>query len=116
MAGEINIFGKLVSAYVVGDKKGPLIDYSAIDNVPIAIFTVGSDDELWEERTDGKFMYKIQQDAHDMKTIHTIEADKKVAEDFYENMVYSYKRYTSGTVSIITDEKIDMRVIIKGEK
>ena len=34
MAGEINIFGKLVSAYVVGDKKGPLIAYSAVGNAP----------------------------------------------------------------------------------
>lgn len=63
----------------------------------------------------GFWQIKILQVTHNIGKITGIDVEKKVAEGEYENMVYSYKRYSSGSVAIIVDEKIDIRIIIKGE-
>lgn len=63
----------------------------------------------------GKWLLRIPQDEHNIKKIQGIVAERIVEEGACENMVYSYKHYPSGTLAIIVDHKIDMRVVIKGE-
>ncbi len=69
----------------------------------------------WEEWGDGFWMFKVRQTSHTLKTVKTVVAERKT-DDAYENMVYSYKIYLSNSVAVIVSQKIDMRVIIKGEK
>ena len=63
---------------------------------------------VWETR--------ILQTTHNFSKINSIVVEKRMEDDLWENVVYSYKRYKSGTVAVIVDEKIDVRIIIKGEK
>lgn len=72
-----------------------------------------STDDVWEA-VNGKYQVRVSQVAHNFKKIYTIVAQKKITEDYYENMIYSYKIYKSGSIAIIVDEKIDMRIVIKG--
>ena len=82
---------------------------------PAYIEEIAINNSGWE-KVETQFKYRIAQTTHNLKTIHSIVCERKTALDMYENMIYSYKRYTSGSVAIIVDEKIDMRIIIKGEK
>lgn len=74
-----------------------------------------STDNIWEN-TGEKYQIRILPTAHNFKKIYSITAERKMPTGFYENMVYSYKRYSSHSISVIVDSKIDMRIIIKGEK
>ena len=76
---------------------------------------VSSTSTDWQQ-VNSKWQFKIPQTTHDFKKITSIVAERKMSNDMYENMVYTYKRYNSGSVSVIVDSKIDMRIIIKGEK
>lgn len=75
---------------------------------------VAMTDSSWE-KINGKWQVSILQGTHKITTIHSITAERKNESGIYENMIYSYKRYLTGAVAIIVDEKINMRVIIKGE-
>ena len=74
-----------------------------------------SDNKSWVKNGD-KWETRILQTNHNFSKINNVIAERKMAENMWENMVYSYKRYKSGTVAVIVDEKIDVRIIIKGEK
>lgn len=76
---------------------------------------ISSQSSLWQE-VSGKFQIRILQTTHGFNKINSIVAERKTATDMYENMIYSYKRYLTGTVAVTVDDKIDMRIIIKGEK
>ena len=65
---------------------------------------------------DSKWQVKIAQSDHNFKKIHSIVVEAKVNGEFYENIVYSYKLYLTGSISIILDKKLDIRIIIKGDK
>lgn len=81
----------------------------------IYIIEVSSTDSLWEQ-ADNKWRVRIAQTTHKLKNIYSIVAERKTESGVYENMIYSYKNYTSGSVAIIVDNKIDIKIIIKGEK
>lgn len=86
-------------------------------DLPTYELTVSIDDDLWRENTTTKkWEIKINQVEHNIKKIHNVIAERKMDVNMYENMLYSYRRYISGSISIIVDEKINMRIIIKGEK
>ena len=76
---------------------------------------VSSDSDRWEE-INGKWQIRIPQTTHNFQKINSIVAERKMDSEIYENMIYSYKRYLTGSVAVIVDNKIDMRIIIKGEK
>lgn len=78
----------------------------------IEVFSTSND---WQQ-VNGKWQFKIPQTTHQFKKINSIVAEKKTDKEIYENMVYSYKRYLTGSIAVIVDNKIDMRIIIKGEK
>lgn len=77
-----------------------------------------STDNVWEQ-VGNKWQVRIAQTTHNFKKIQSIVAER-LSEDeegaAYENMVHSYKQYRSGSIAIIVDKKIDMKIIIKGEK
>ena len=70
-------------------------------------------DAVWEE-VNGKYQVRVAQVTHNFKKIYSIVAQRKVTNDYYENMIYSYKIYKSGSVAVIVDNKIDIRIVIKG--
>ena len=74
-----------------------------------------STDSVWETNGE-KVQVRIPKTTHKFTKIHSIIAERKTETDMCENMIYSYKRYLSGSVAVIVDSKIDMRIIIKGEK
>lgn len=76
---------------------------------------VPSTSSNWQQ-INGKWQVRILQTTHNFKKIHSILAERKMDSEMYENMIYSYKRYLTGSVAIIVEEKINMRIIIKGEK
>lgn len=75
---------------------------------------LSTEDSVWEE-ADGKWRVRIPQSTHKLTKIHRIFAEKKIGLDSYENMIYIYKRYLSGSVGVMVDYKIDMKIIIIGE-
>lgn len=70
--------------------------------------------DLWEE-ANGKWRVRITQAMHKLQTINSISVESQSTVDVYENIIYSYKRYASGSVSIILDKKMNIRIIIEGE-
>lgn len=70
-------------------------------------------DAVWE-KVNGKYQVRVAQVTHNFKKIYSIVAQRKVTNDCYENMIYSYKIYKSGSVAVIVDNKIDIRIVIKG--
>lgn len=76
---------------------------------------VSSTSTDWQQ-VNGKWSVRILQTTHNFKKIHSVLAERKMDSEMYENMIYIYKRYNSGSIAVIVDEKIDMRIIIKGEK
>lgn len=76
---------------------------------------VSSTSTDWQQ-VNGKWQFKIPQTTHQFKKINSIVAERKMDSEMYENMIYSYKRYLTGSIAVIVDEKINMRIIIKGEK
>lgn len=70
-------------------------------------------DDVWEE-VNGKYQVRVAQVTHNFKKIYSIVAQRKVTNDYYENMIFSYKIYKSGSVAVIVDKKIDIRIVIKG--
>jgi hypothetical protein len=71
-------------------------------------------DEAWTKIGD-KWQVRIGQTDHGFKNVTSIKAERATS-DAYENMLFSYKRYFTGSVGIITDKKIDIKILIKGEK
>ena len=75
---------------------------------------VSSTSSDWKQ-VNGKWQVRIGKTEHGFKNVTSIKAES-VTSDAYEKMLFSYKRYFTGSVGIITDKKIDIRILIKGEK
>lgn len=69
----------------------------------------------WQQ-VNGRWQIKIPQSTHGFSKINSVVAERKTSTDVYENMIYTYKRYLTGSIAVIVDNKINMRIIIKGEK
>lgn len=76
---------------------------------------VPEDSEKWKQ-VGKKYQVSILQVDHGFKKITSVIAERITEIGTYENMVYSYKRYSSGTVAIITDYQIGVHITIKGTK
>lgn len=74
---------------------------------------VASTSTLWE-KVNGRWQVRILQTMHNLKNITEIVAERLDDSGNYENMIYGYKKYLSGSIAIIVDEKIDIKIIIKG--
>lgn len=78
---------------------------------------ISINDGRWKQPVNTtKWQITIPQVDHGFNKITRIVAERITEIGTHENMVYSYKRYSSGNVAIITDYKIDMYIIIKGTK
>ena len=76
---------------------------------------VPENSEKWKQ-VGKKYQVSILQVDHGFKKITSVIAERITEIGTYENMVYSYKRYSSGTVAIITDYQIGIHITIKGTK
>ena len=74
---------------------------------------VSSTDNAWEQ-VNGRWQVRVLQTQHNLKNVQDIIAERLSQGGTYENMIYGYKKYSSGSIAIIVDEKIDMKIIIKG--
>lgn len=74
-----------------------------------------STDNGWQ-LVNGKWVFKIMQTKHNFSKIHSLQVEGLQEDGAYENIVYAYKHYNTGNVSTIFDKKIDIKIIIKGEK
>ena len=86
---------------------------------------VSPEDSIWREisktgNSQGgpRYEIKILQVIHGFKNIHDIrvEAIEDAEDPVYEKVVYTYKRYKSGSISIFMDKKIKIKILIKGDK
>lgn len=96
---------------------GSLYEY-AKSKICAAVYEVevhASDNKSWV-KNGNVWEIRILQTSHNFSKINSIVIERQMEDGLWENMVYSYKRYKSGTVAVIVDEKIDVRIIIKGEK
>lgn len=99
-----------------------IIESTDINNASYEKEVLRTDSE-WQSISGDKVRYRIQQNTHGLSKIHSVDVKKKGVgdvnennEDFYQNMLYSYKTYSSNTVSIILDKAVDMKILIKGER
>ena len=76
---------------------------------------VSSTSTDWQQ-VNGKWQCKIPQTVQQFKKIKSIAAERRMDSEMYENMIYSYKRYLTGSIAVMVDNKINMKIIIKGEK
>ena len=74
---------------------------------------VASTSTLWEQ-VNGRWQVRVLQTQHNFKNVQDIIAERLSEGGTYENMIYGYKKYSSGSIAIIVDEKIDIKIIIKG--
>ena len=96
-----------------------MIKISAYELEVLSTDTLWTDNGTKNPNGDPQYRIRILQVDHGFGKIHSIVVEGRAgtADDVpYENIVYSYKRLKSGTVSIILDKKINCRIIIKGEK
>lgn len=89
-------------------------DATIVGETPYEV-EVSSNSNDWQQ-VNGKWQFRIPQTAHNFQRINSVVAERKMNTDRYENMIYSYKRYLTGAIAIIVDKRIDMKVVIKGEK
>lgn len=77
--------------------------------------TVSATDSGWEE-VDGEWRYGVLKSEHLLDSIYSVNAEKETSVGIFENIWYSFKKYLTGTVYIILDEKINMKITIQGNK
>lgn len=77
--------------------------------------TVSATDSGWEE-VDGAWRYGVLKSEHLLDNIYSVNAEKETSVGVFENIWYSFKKYLTGTVYIILDEKINMKITIQGNK
>ena len=92
------------------------------DAVKEVVVSANKNDSVYEWKTtsDSKNCVYISQTNHGFTTINSVNAERIITasdgKQHVENMFYALKYYKSGSISVIVDNKIDMRIIIKGEK
>ena len=74
---------------------------------------VSSTDNAWEQ-VNGRWQVRVLQTQHNFKNVQDIIAERLSEGGTYENMIYGYKKYSSGSIAIIVDKKIDIKIVIKG--
>ena len=102
----------------------PFVEISSVVTSPFEL-EVSPTDSLWKEiskngnpKSGPRYEIKILQVTHGFTKIHDIKVECVDDSDdpAYEQVVYAYKRYRSGSISIFMDKKIKIKILIKGDK
>lgn len=87
----------------------PISQHNTLSFVKI----VSANDDNWVQ--DGAYYkYTVPLSEHRMLKVSDIIVNKKL-DECYENIIFSYKKYLTGSVGIILSEPSNIEIIIKGE-
>lgn len=82
-------------------------------NTPSFVKIVSANDDNWVQ--DGAYYkYTVLLSEHRILKVSDIIVNKKL-DECYENIIFSYKKYLTGSVGIILSEPSNIEIIIKGE-
>ena len=85
---------------------------------PAYIEEIKANDARWE--TIGtNYQVRITKSKHGFSSIHSVKARRLTTDTIgegYEDMIYDSKVYLSGSVSVIVNKPMDIRVVIKGDR